>query len=178
LNEIAFHPAFEHTRIEKERRAVLAEVQMMNTIEYRVDCKLLEALHWENALGHRFPIGMEEQIHQWGGDVLKAFHKRWYFPANMTLYIVGDLEQSVEEVEALIEVCMCIPYLPRCPSCASAPSRTSRRKAPSSGSPPPVTTRCATVTSWSCVPPEVCAPWWGVRCTTPATAPCCCAVSF
>lgn len=42
LDEIAFQPKFDVARIEKERRAVLAETQMMNTIEYRVDCKLLQ----------------------------------------------------------------------------------------------------------------------------------------
>ena len=49
-------------RIEKERRAVLAEAQMMNTIEYRVDCQLLQYLHEENALGSRFPIGKTDQV--------------------------------------------------------------------------------------------------------------------
>lgn len=53
LEEIAFHPEFLNTRIEKERKAVLAEAQMMNTIEYRVDCQLLQYLHEENALGCR-----------------------------------------------------------------------------------------------------------------------------
>ena len=76
LNEIACQPAFLPTRIEKERRAVLAEVQMMNTIEYRMDCQLLQRLHSENALGVRFPIGLEEQIHQWDGDLLRKFHGR------------------------------------------------------------------------------------------------------
>jgi hypothetical protein len=62
LAEIAFDPEFLHSRIEKERRAVLAEAQMMNTIEYRVDCQLLQYLHEENALGSRFPIGKTEQV--------------------------------------------------------------------------------------------------------------------
>ena len=35
LNEIAFKPAFLAQRVEKERKAVLSELQMMNTIEYR-----------------------------------------------------------------------------------------------------------------------------------------------
>lgn len=62
LAEIAFNPEFLHNRIEKERRAVLAEAQMMNTIEYRVDCQLLQYLHEENALGFRFPIGKTDQV--------------------------------------------------------------------------------------------------------------------
>ena len=35
LVEVAFEPKMEGARLEKERKAVLAEAQMMNTIEYR-----------------------------------------------------------------------------------------------------------------------------------------------
>jgi predicted Zn-dependent peptidase len=38
--KIAFHPKFLASRVEKERRAILSELQMMNTIEYRVDCQV------------------------------------------------------------------------------------------------------------------------------------------
>jgi len=62
LTEVAFEPEFLPSRIEKERKAVVAEAQMMNTIEYRVDCQLLQYLHWENALGCRFPIGKTDQV--------------------------------------------------------------------------------------------------------------------
>lgn len=62
LEDIAFHPEFQLNRIEKERKAVLAEAQMMNTIEYRVDCQLLQYLHEENNLGCRFPIGKTDQV--------------------------------------------------------------------------------------------------------------------
>eukprot|EP00245_Coleochaete_scutata_P005274 TRINITY_DN18712_c0_g1_i1.p1 TRINITY_DN18712_c0_g1~~TRINITY_DN18712_c0_g1_i1.p1 ORF type:complete len:1369 (+),score=265.63 TRINITY_DN18712_c0_g1_i1:154-4260(+) len=103
LHEIAFKPKFVSTRIEKERRAVLSELQMMNTIEYRVDCQLLQHLHSENLLSCRFPIGLEEQIHKWDADTIKAFHERWYFPANATLFVVGDIGsvgRTVEMIEA------------------------------------------------------------------------------
>ncbi|KAK9270537.1 hypothetical protein L1049_026118 [Liquidambar formosana] len=92
LNEIAFHPKFLASRVEKERRAILSELQMMNTIEYRVDCQLLQHLHSENKLSKRFPIGLEEQIKRWDADKIRKFHERWYFPANATLYIVGDID--------------------------------------------------------------------------------------
>ena len=101
LREIAFEPDLLPSRLEKERRAVLAEMQMMNTIDYRVDVQLLTYLHEENALGCRFPIGLEDQIKQWTREDLVDFHDKWYFPANATLYVVGDFE-STEEVEALI----------------------------------------------------------------------------
>ncbi|VFQ95828.1 unnamed protein product [Cuscuta campestris] len=104
LNEIAFHPKFLASRVEKERRAILSELQMMNTIEYRVDCQLLQHLHSENKLSERFPIGLEEQIKKWDADKIRKFHERWYFPANATLYIVGDIEnisKTVGHIEAV-----------------------------------------------------------------------------
>jgi len=103
LHEIAFKPKFLASRVEKERRAVLSELQMMNTIEYRVDCQLLQHLHSENMLGCRFPIGLEEQIKKWDPETIKAFHERWYFPANATLFIVGDIgsvSRTIEMIEA------------------------------------------------------------------------------
>ncbi|XP_057758840.1 stromal processing peptidase, chloroplastic [Arachis stenosperma] len=104
LNEIAFQPKFLASRIEKERRAILSELQMMNTIEYRVDCQLLQHLHSENKLSKRFPIGLEEQIKKWDADKIRKFHERWYFPANATLYIVGDIDnitKTVYQIEAV-----------------------------------------------------------------------------
>ncbi|KAI0496559.1 hypothetical protein KFK09_022879 [Dendrobium nobile] len=104
LNEIAFYPKFLPSRVEKERRAILSELQMMNTIEYRVDCQLLQHLHSENKLSKRFPIGLEEQIKQWDTDKIRRFHERWYFPANATLYLVGDIDdihKAVYQIEAV-----------------------------------------------------------------------------
>ena len=83
LTEIAFEPELLASRMEKERRAVLAEAQMMNTIEYRVDCQLLQYLHAENALGSRFPIGKTEQARRMPGGsdtivfVSRALHVVW-----------------------------------------------------------------------------------------------------
>ncbi|PIN10708.1 N-arginine dibasic convertase NRD1 [Handroanthus impetiginosus] len=104
LNEIAFHPKFLASRVEKERRAILSELQMMNTIEYRVDCQLLQYLHSENKLSKRFPIGLEEQIKKWDADKIRKFHERWYFPANATLYIVGDIDDVPKTVKYIEEV--------------------------------------------------------------------------
>ncbi|KAJ4963796.1 hypothetical protein NE237_023735 [Protea cynaroides] len=106
LNEIAFHPKFFASRVEKERRAILSELQMMNTIEYRVDCQLLQHLHSENKLSKRFPIGLEDQIKKWDSDKIRKFHERWYFPENATLYIVGDISdipKTVNQIEVVFE---------------------------------------------------------------------------
>ena len=102
LNDVAFTPQLLETRVAKEKKAVLAEAQMMNTIEYRVDCQLLEHLHWDNLLGTRFPIGKLDQVEAWPAQAVNDFHARWYFPANATLYVVGDFDATVDEVEEMI----------------------------------------------------------------------------
>ena len=75
---------------------------MMNTIEYRIDCQLLKYLHSENNLGCRFPIGKVDQVKQWPKEHVRAFWERWYFPANATLYLVGDMEEADQDIEAMI----------------------------------------------------------------------------
>lgn len=54
--------------------------------------------------GYRFPIGLEEQIKKWDPETIKAFHVHWYFLANATLFIVGDIGSVIRTVE-MIEVC-------------------------------------------------------------------------
>jgi len=91
----------ESSRLEKERAAVLSEMTMVNTIEYRVECQILSTLHRENRLAKRFPIGKESLIRSWKTDDVKTWHRTHYRPDNVLLYVVGDVE--VEEVERCIE---------------------------------------------------------------------------
>ena len=39
----------------------------------------------------------------WDAQKVRAFHERWYFPANATLYIVGDFHADVSGVVQMIE---------------------------------------------------------------------------
>ena len=66
--------------------------------------QLLQHLHSENKLSKRFPIGLEEQIKKWDSDKIRKFHERWYFPANATLYLVGDIH-NIPKAAQQIEVC-------------------------------------------------------------------------
>jgi predicted Zn-dependent peptidase len=82
----------ETTRLEKERAAVLSEMTMVNTIEYRVECQILSTLHRENRLAKRFPIGKESLIRTWQNDDVRTWHRTHYRPDNVLLYLVGDLD--------------------------------------------------------------------------------------
>lgn len=94
LHEITFTPEMLPRRIEKERKAVLAEMQQVNDMEYRIETWTLSGLHETNKLGTQFPIGKEEQIKMWQQKDLKHFHEKWYYPGNATLYVVGDLDEE------------------------------------------------------------------------------------
>lgn len=89
------------SRLEAERAAVLSEAAMVNKVEYRVECAILSALHTENFLPTRFPIGKEALIKAWAAADLQAFHQAHYRTDNAVLYVVGDLvtENVLQEVE-------------------------------------------------------------------------------
>jgi len=87
----------EPSRLEKERQAVLSEMTMVNTIEYRVECQILSTLHRENRLAKRFPIGKEILIRNWNQADVKTWHRTHYRPDNVLLYVVGDVDPSVVE---------------------------------------------------------------------------------
>jgi len=87
----------EPSRLEKERAAVLSEMTMVNTIEYRVECQILSTLHRENRLAKRFPIGKESLIRTWQTDDVRSWHRTHYRPDNVLLYLVGDLDKDEAE---------------------------------------------------------------------------------
>jgi len=90
----------ESSRLEKERAAVLSEMTMVNTIEYRVECQILSTLHRENRLAKRFPIGKESLIRSWQTEDVKSWHRQHYRPDNVMLYLVGDI--NPDEAERVI----------------------------------------------------------------------------
>lgn len=91
----------ETSRLEKERAAVLSEMTMVNTIEYRVECQILSTLHRENRLAKRFPIGKEVLINNWQNDDVRTWHRTHYRPDNVLLYLVGDIDPA--QAEKVIE---------------------------------------------------------------------------
>mmetsp|Transcript_36874 Transcript_36874/g.42058 ORF Transcript_36874/g.42058 Transcript_36874/m.42058 type:complete len:1196 (-) Transcript_36874:266-3853(-) len=87
----------ETSRLEKERAAVLSEMTMVNTIEYRVECQILSTLHRENRLAKRFPIGKESLIRTWQNEDVRSWHRTHYRPDNVLLYLVGDIDPDEAE---------------------------------------------------------------------------------
>lgn len=82
----------DNDRLEKERAAVLSEASMVNKMEYRVECQVLSALHEENRISKRFPIGKENLIKKWTREDVQLYHQTHYVPENVILFVVGDVD--------------------------------------------------------------------------------------
>ena len=81
-------------RLEKERAAVLSEASMVNKMEYRVECQVLSALHSENRISIRFPIGKETLIKEWTKEDVQRYHNLHYRPDNVILFLIGDVDPA------------------------------------------------------------------------------------
>eukprot|EP00736_Rhodelphis_marinus_P007694 Rmarinus@m.9234 len=112
LREVVFGAKMLDSRIESERKAIMSELQMRNTLDYRSECRLLSFLHRENLVCRRFPIGLEPLIQQFGRETIRSFYERWYVPSNATVYAVGDFEGEEEEIIRILETFLGSPSLP------------------------------------------------------------------
>jgi hypothetical protein len=71
-------------------------------MEYRVECQVLSALHTENRISSRFPIGKIDLIKEWKKEELQLYHSIHYRPDNVILYVVGDVDvpYTIETIKA------------------------------------------------------------------------------
>jgi predicted Zn-dependent peptidase len=57
--------------------------------------------HSDTVLPKRFPIGLERLVRNFNSSDFETFYRRHYHPANMCLYVTGDID--VSDMEAKIE---------------------------------------------------------------------------
>lgn len=67
---------------------------MVNKMEYRVECQVLSALHSENRISIRFPIGKETLIKEWTKEDVQRYHNLHYRPDNVILFLIGDVDPA------------------------------------------------------------------------------------
>lgn len=85
---------FTPSRVDKERQAILSEASIINTLEYRKNCATVKALHSENRLSKRFPIGDIERLKEYSVEDLVNYHSVHYRPSNLHLFVVGDVDTA------------------------------------------------------------------------------------
>lgn len=94
LSRVIGAPHISDSALSKEKAAVLSEMSMINDIDHRVDRAVFSALHRDNILPSRFPIGQKELIKSWTAADLREYHDSHYRPDNAILYLVGDIDAN------------------------------------------------------------------------------------
>ncbi|MEJ2458592.1 MAG: insulinase family protein [Novosphingobium sp.] len=98
MRETASNLTISQGAVDRERGVVLSEMRDRNTWALR---NVVDSTHFfypQARYGHRFAIGTPETLNAATSASLKAFYKREYVPAHVTLVVVGDID--VRSVEA------------------------------------------------------------------------------
>ena len=86
--------------VDAERAVVLAEMREGTNVGTRVGDATRSLLFAGQPLGSHAPIGTTETLNAADAAKLKAFHDRWYRPANAVISVSGDVDPKV--MEALV----------------------------------------------------------------------------
>ncbi|XP_953137.1 M16 peptidase, putative [Theileria annulata] len=84
---------FNQYELDKERKAVLSESKIITTADYYKNCNTVKAIHRENILPKRFPIGDLNMMMKYKVEDLKEYHSQHYIPDNIQLFIQGNLDE-------------------------------------------------------------------------------------
>lgn len=91
LADAVLHPALDRTEVDRERTVILEEIGQGEDSPQRVCFQQL----FSSAFGHhpygRPVIGSRDTVSSFTSGHLRAFHRRWYVPGNMTLVVAGDV---------------------------------------------------------------------------------------
>jgi zinc protease len=95
---------FDPQEYEKEKRIILEERRLRDTVEKRLSSKYFKLLYGNSLYVERDPIGLVEVIEDSNASIAKSFYDTWYRPESMHLVIVGDFNRT--EVDKLVEQSM------------------------------------------------------------------------
>jgi zinc protease len=92
-SELTFSPA----AVERERGVVLSEMRDRNTFALKAFVDQAEFLAPGSRFARRLPIGTAETLNSANAEILRAFWKREYVPAQTTLFVIGDFDGEAVE---------------------------------------------------------------------------------
>ncbi len=101
LGDVLCHPALRDADVEAERQVILEELSMdADTPDDHVHTLLYEAVFPGHPLG-RETAGERTTVAALAPEAIRAFHARWYRPANLVVAVAGacDHDRVVAEVE-------------------------------------------------------------------------------
>jgi len=82
----------EDKEIGAEKGVIDGEMRERDSAQYRVLIKTLEKRYDGTLYPSRLPIGVKTARDRFNGKSVRAFYSKWYRPENLTLVLVGDLE--------------------------------------------------------------------------------------
>ena len=94
LSDVVWAPAFRGPEVEAERQVILEEILMEeDDPEDKVHALLVDAVFPDHGLG-RETLGTRATIEAMGRDAIRAFHGRWYRPANVVVAAAGAVDHD------------------------------------------------------------------------------------
>ena len=87
--------------IDEERDIIHNEYRMRITGSQKILETVLPDLYPGSKYGQRFPIGLMEIIDGCNPETLRAYYRKWYYPKNQGIIVVGDID--VDRTEAKIK---------------------------------------------------------------------------
>mmetsp|Transcript_3028 Transcript_3028/g.4763 ORF Transcript_3028/g.4763 Transcript_3028/m.4763 type:complete len:236 (-) Transcript_3028:358-1065(-) len=92
LFDVAFRAKIDEGVLAREKDAVLSEISMLSTADYRLRIDQLSDLHKETMLPSRIPLGTVESIRNLSAERVREFYTQFYQPNRAHVYIVGDID--------------------------------------------------------------------------------------
>lgn len=94
LNEMVFHPNFDHEDIKNEIDVIMDEIAMYEDSPEDLVYENMTQFMFTGSSLERPILGTNETISNMNHEVLKDFYKTYYQPENMVLSIVGKYEED------------------------------------------------------------------------------------
>ncbi len=101
LSEWAGAITLDAKEFEKERGVVLAEKRSRDGAQMRLMQSVISDVFAGTRYANRLPIGIPKVLKKAPLSAIQRFYKDWYYPANMAVYVVGDID--AKQIEAMIE---------------------------------------------------------------------------
>ncbi|MCJ2185922.1 M16 family metallopeptidase [Novosphingobium beihaiensis] len=97
MRETASNLTISQGAVDRERGVVLSEMRDRNTWAFRNAVDSTHFFYPRARYGNRFAIGTRETLDAATSASLRAFYKREYVPAHVTLVVVGDFDPAAVE---------------------------------------------------------------------------------
>lgn len=97
LKEMVFDASLTDEDIENEKEIIVEEWRLSQGFRERLTSFWKKALYDESRYKERFPIGDMEIIKNSDHNLMKSYYDRWYRAKNISIVLVGDIEQNYAE---------------------------------------------------------------------------------